>query len=106
VLEHPARQVAADRFEHVISYLVDLKGKPDIGESDQQEDHRWPAPTSCPISPTSTTPQSLAPPRRWWTDLPTSSTDLVSRAETRHRRAIMSFLSAEGDRILGVPYPV
>ena len=33
-------------------------------------------------------------------------TDIVSRAETRHRRAIISFLSAEGDRVLGVPYPV
>jgi eukaryotic-like serine/threonine-protein kinase len=33
-------------------------------------------------------------------------TDIVRRAEARHRRAIISFLSAEGDRVLGVPYPV
>ena len=33
-------------------------------------------------------------------------TDIVRRAESRHRRAIISFLSAEGDRVLGVPYPV
>ena len=33
-------------------------------------------------------------------------TEIVRRAETRHRRAIISFLSAEGDRVLGVPYPV
>jgi hypothetical protein len=32
--------------------------------------------------------------------------DVVRRAEARHRRAIISFLSAEGDRVLGVPYPV
>jgi TolB-like protein/predicted Ser/Thr protein kinase/Tfp pilus assembly protein PilF len=30
----------------------------------------------------------------------------VRRAEARHRRATISFLSAEGDRVLGVPYPV
>ena len=33
-------------------------------------------------------------------------TEIIRRAETRHRRAIISFLSAEGDRVLGVPYPV
>ena len=32
--------------------------------------------------------------------------EIVRRAEARHRRAIISFLSAEGDRVLGVPYPV
>jgi TolB-like protein/predicted Ser/Thr protein kinase len=31
---------------------------------------------------------------------------VVRRAEARHRRAIISFLSAEGDRVLGVVYPV
>jgi serine/threonine protein kinase/tetratricopeptide (TPR) repeat protein len=36
----------------------------------------------------------------------TAFTEIVRRAETRHRRAIISFLSAEGDRVLGVPYPV
>jgi eukaryotic-like serine/threonine-protein kinase len=33
-------------------------------------------------------------------------TEIIRRAEARHRRAIISFLSAEGDRVLGVPYPV
>jgi hypothetical protein len=33
-------------------------------------------------------------------------TALVRRAETRHRQAMISFLSAEGDRILGVSHPV
>jgi non-specific serine/threonine protein kinase len=32
--------------------------------------------------------------------------EIVRRAEVRHRRAVISFLSAEGDRVLGVPYPV
>lgn len=32
--------------------------------------------------------------------------EIVRRAEARHRRAIISFLSAEGDRVLGVSYPV
>ena len=27
-------------------------------------------------------------------------------AEARHRRAVISFLTAEGDRVLGVPHPV
>jgi serine/threonine protein kinase len=31
---------------------------------------------------------------------------LLRRAETRHRQAMISFLSAEGDRILGVAHPV
>lgn len=31
---------------------------------------------------------------------------IVRRAETRHRQAMISFLSAEGDRILGVAHPV
>jgi TolB-like protein len=32
--------------------------------------------------------------------------EIVRRAEARHRRAVISFLSAEGDRVLGVTYPV
>ena len=32
--------------------------------------------------------------------------DIARRAEVRHRRAVISFLSSEGDRVLGVPYPV
>ncbi|HXG54260.1 MAG TPA: protein kinase [Vicinamibacterales bacterium] len=31
---------------------------------------------------------------------------LLRRAETRHRKAMISFLSAEGDRLLGVSHPV
>jgi eukaryotic-like serine/threonine-protein kinase len=31
---------------------------------------------------------------------------LLRRAETRHRQAVISFLTAEGDRILGIPHPV
>ncbi len=31
---------------------------------------------------------------------------IVRRAEARHRQAMISFLSAEGDRILGVTHPV
>lgn len=31
---------------------------------------------------------------------------LVRRAETRHRQAVISFLNAEGDRVLGVAHPV
>jgi serine/threonine protein kinase/tetratricopeptide (TPR) repeat protein len=31
---------------------------------------------------------------------------LLRRAETRHRQAMISFLSAEGDRLLGVAHPV
>jgi TolB-like protein len=31
---------------------------------------------------------------------------LIRRAETRHRQAVISFLSAEGDRVLGVAHPV
>jgi tetratricopeptide (TPR) repeat protein len=31
---------------------------------------------------------------------------IVRRAETRHRQALISFLNAEGDRILGVAHPV
>ena len=31
---------------------------------------------------------------------------LVRRAETRHRRSVISFLTAEGDRVLGVAHPV
>jgi serine/threonine protein kinase len=33
-------------------------------------------------------------------------TALVRRAEARHRQAVISFLSAEGDRLLGVTHPV
>jgi serine/threonine protein kinase len=33
-------------------------------------------------------------------------TALTRRAETRHRQAIISFLTAEGDRLLGIPHPV
>ena len=33
-------------------------------------------------------------------------TAIVRRAETRHRQALISFLSAEGDRVLGVAQPV
>jgi hypothetical protein len=31
---------------------------------------------------------------------------ILRRAETRHRNALISFLNAEGDRILGVAHPV
>jgi hypothetical protein len=31
---------------------------------------------------------------------------VMRRAETRHRQAVISFLTAEGDRILGIPHPV
>jgi serine/threonine protein kinase len=31
---------------------------------------------------------------------------LIRRAETRHRQAVISFLSADGDRVLGVAHPV
>ncbi|PYR92374.1 MAG: hypothetical protein DMF84_12690 [Acidobacteria bacterium] len=31
---------------------------------------------------------------------------LMREAHTRHRRAIVSFISAEGDRVLGIEYPV
>jgi hypothetical protein len=31
---------------------------------------------------------------------------LLRRAEARHRQAMISFLNAEGDRILGVSHPV
>jgi serine/threonine protein kinase/tetratricopeptide (TPR) repeat protein len=31
---------------------------------------------------------------------------LIRRAESRHRQAVISFLSAEGDRVLGVAHPV
>jgi serine/threonine protein kinase len=30
---------------------------------------------------------------------------LMRRAETRHRQAVISFLTAEGDRVLGIPHP-
>lgn len=33
-------------------------------------------------------------------------TEIVRRAETRHRQAVISFLNAEGDRVLGVAHPV
>jgi hypothetical protein len=33
-------------------------------------------------------------------------TAVMRRAEMRHRQAVISFLSAEGDRILGVAHPV
>ena len=33
-------------------------------------------------------------------------TAIVRRAEARHRQALISFLNAEGDRILGVAHPV
>ena len=33
-------------------------------------------------------------------------TAIVRRAESRHRQALISFLNAEGDRILGVAHPV
>jgi hypothetical protein len=33
-------------------------------------------------------------------------TALMRRAETRHRQAIISFLTAEGDRLLGIAHPV
>jgi len=32
--------------------------------------------------------------------------EVMRRAETRHRQAVISFLTAEGDRILGIPHPV
>ena len=31
---------------------------------------------------------------------------VLKTAETRHRQAVISFLSAEGDRVLGIPHPV
>jgi hypothetical protein len=31
---------------------------------------------------------------------------ILRRAETRHRQAVINFLSAEGDRVLGVAHPV
>jgi hypothetical protein len=31
---------------------------------------------------------------------------ILRDAEARHRRAIVSFISAEGDRVLGLDYPV
>ena len=31
---------------------------------------------------------------------------ILRRAEVRHRQAVISFLTAEGDRILGIPHPV
>jgi non-specific serine/threonine protein kinase len=31
---------------------------------------------------------------------------ILRRAETRHRQAVISFLTAEGDRVLGIPHPV
>ena len=33
-------------------------------------------------------------------------TAILRRAEARHRQAVISFLTAEGDRILGIPHPV
>jgi hypothetical protein len=33
-------------------------------------------------------------------------TALLRRAETRHRQAVISFLTNDGDRILGIPHPV
>jgi tetratricopeptide (TPR) repeat protein len=33
-------------------------------------------------------------------------TAILRRAEMRHRQAVISFLTAEGDRILGIPHPV
>ncbi len=33
-------------------------------------------------------------------------TSLLRRAETRHRQAVISFLTTEGDRILGIAHPV
>ena len=33
-------------------------------------------------------------------------TALLRRAETRHRQAVISFLTGEGDRVLGIPHPV
>jgi tetratricopeptide (TPR) repeat protein len=33
-------------------------------------------------------------------------TAIMRRAETRHRHAVISFLTAEGDRVLGIPHPV
>ena len=33
-------------------------------------------------------------------------TEIVRRAESRHRQAVISFLNAEGDRVLGVAHPV
>ncbi len=35
-----------------------------------------------------------------------SFANILRDAETRHRRAIVSFISAEGDRVLGLEYPV
>jgi len=31
---------------------------------------------------------------------------IVRRAEARHRQAVISFLTAEGDRVLGIAHPV
>jgi hypothetical protein len=31
---------------------------------------------------------------------------ILRRAEMRHRQAVISFLTAEGDRVLGIPHPV
>jgi tetratricopeptide (TPR) repeat protein len=31
---------------------------------------------------------------------------IMRRAEARHRQAVISFLTAEGDRVLGIPHPV
>jgi eukaryotic-like serine/threonine-protein kinase len=44
----------------------------------------------------------------WLDPVRTSSAfaDIARKAEARHRRAVISFLSSEGDRVLGVPYPV
>ena len=33
-------------------------------------------------------------------------TAILRRAEARHRQAIINFLTAEGDRVLGIPHPV
>ena len=33
-------------------------------------------------------------------------TEVMRRAATRHRQAVISFLAAEGDRVLGIPHPV
>jgi tetratricopeptide (TPR) repeat protein len=33
-------------------------------------------------------------------------TSILRRAEARHRQAIINFLTAEGDRVLGIPHPV
>jgi hypothetical protein len=31
---------------------------------------------------------------------------IMRQAEGRHRQAVISFLSAEADRVLGIPHPV